>query len=181
MEIWSWGQVNPFGLTWDSWGNLYSADCHSNPLTQVIRGAAYPSFGRPDLGLGFGPVLCEHSHGSTGICGPLYLDGGVWGAEWDDHMLVCNPVTSRVNHDIIEFTGATPKAVEQPDFLSTTDLWFRPVDMQLGPDGALYIADFYNKVIGHYEVDLQASGPRPHQRADLARGEGGGDDRTSAA
>jgi putative membrane-bound dehydrogenase-like protein len=158
VEIWSWGQVNPFGLTWDSWGNLYSADCHSNPLTQLIRGAAYPSFGRPDLGLGFGPVLCEHSHGSTGICGPLYLDGGVWGAEWDNHMLVCNPVTSRINHDNIEFTGATPRAVEQPDFLRTSDLWFRPVDMQLGPDGALYIADFYNKIIGHYEVELKHPG-----------------------
>ncbi len=158
VEIWSWGQVNPFGLSWDSWGNLYSADCHSNPLTQVIRGAAYPSFGRPDFGLGFGPVLCEHSHGSTGICGPLYLDGGVWGADWDNRMLVCNPVTSRINHDIIQFTGATPRAVEQPDFLTTTDLWFRPVDIQLGPDGALYIADFYNKVIGHYEVDLNHPG-----------------------
>lgn len=158
VEIWAWGQVNPFGLTWDGWGNLYSADCHSNPITQLIRGAAYPSFGRPDLGLGFGPVLCEHSHGSTGICGPLYLDGGVWGPEWDDHMLVCNPVTSRINRDIIAFTGATPKAVEQPDFLSTTDPWFRPVDIQLGPDGALYVADFYNKVIGHYEVDLKHPG-----------------------
>jgi putative membrane-bound dehydrogenase-like protein len=158
VEIWAWGQVNPFGLTWDAWGNLYSADCHSNPITQLIRGATYPSFGRPDLGLGFGPVLCEHSHGSTGICGPLYLDGGVWGADWDDHMLVCNPVTSRINHDIIAFTGATPKAVEQPDFLSTTDPWFRPVDIQLGPEGALYVADFYNKVIGHYEVDLKHPG-----------------------
>lgn len=158
VEVWSWGQVNPFGLTWDGWGNLYSADCHSNPLTQVIRGAAYPSFGRPHLGLGFGPVLCEHSHESTGICGTLYLDGGVWGAEWDNHMFVCNPVTSRVNHDIIEFTGATPRAVEQPDFITTTDLWFRPVDVRLGPDGALYIADFYNKVIGHYEVDLKHPG-----------------------
>lgn len=158
VEVWSWGQVNPFGLTWDVWGNLYSADCHSNPLTQVIRGAAYPSFGRPDLGLGFGPVLCEHSHGSTGICGPLFFDGSVWGPEWDNRMLVGNPVTSRLNHDVIQFTGATPRAVEQPDFLTTTDLWFRPVDIQLGPDGALYIADFYNKVIGHYEVDLKHPG-----------------------
>lgn len=158
VEIWAWGQVNPFGLTWDSWGNLYSADCHSNPTTQLIRGATYPSFGRPDLGLGFAPVLCEHSHGSTGICGPLYLDGGVWGPEWDDHMLVCNPVTSRINRDFIKYTGATPKAIEQPDFMTSTDLWFRPVDIQLGPDGALYIADFYNKIIGHYEVELKHPG-----------------------
>jgi putative heme-binding domain-containing protein len=29
------------------------------------------------------------------------------------------------------------------------------VDIKLGPDGALYVADFYNKIIGHYEVDLR--------------------------
>ena len=30
--------------------------------------------------------------------------------------------------------------------------------MKLGPDGALYVADFYNKIIGHYEVDLRHPG-----------------------
>ncbi|MGI8604063.1 MAG: PVC-type heme-binding CxxCH protein [Verrucomicrobiales bacterium] len=168
VELWSRGQVNPFGLSWDSWGNLYSADCHSNPITQLIRGASYPSFGKPDDGLGFGPVMCPHAHGSTGICGPIYLDGGVWGPEWDDHMLVCNPVTSRINHDKITFTGSTPHANELPDFLTTDDPWFRPVDLQLGTDGALYAADFYNKIIGHYEVDLKHPG-RDRERGRIWR------------
>jgi putative membrane-bound dehydrogenase-like protein len=168
VESWSWGQVNPFGLTRDSWGNLYSADCHSNPITQVIRGAFYPSFGKPHDGMGFGPVLCEHAHGSTGICGPLYIDGGVWGTEWDDHMFVCNPVTSRVNHDFITFAGSTPKANERDDFIVSEDLWFRPVDIRLGPDGALYIADFYNKIIGHYEVPLTHPG-RDRERGRIWR------------
>ncbi|MBL9125300.1 MAG: HEAT repeat domain-containing protein, partial [Planctomycetaceae bacterium] len=44
------------------------------------------------------------------------------------------------------------------------DPWFRPVDLQLGPDGALYIADFYNCIIGHYEV------PLTHPRRDRDRG-----------
>ncbi len=168
VEIWGWGQVNPFGLTWDAAGNLYSADCHSNPLTQLIRGAFYPSFGKPHDGLGFGPVLCEHAHGSTGICGPLYIDGGVWGPEWDNHMLVCNPVTSRVNHDTITFTGSTPRANEQPDFIVHDDAWFRPVDLRLAPDGSLYIADSYNKIIGHYEVPLTHPG-RDRDRGRLWR------------
>ncbi len=158
VEIYSWGQVNPFGLCWDRYGNLYSADCHSNPITQLIRGAYYPSFGKPHDGLGFGPVMCEHSHGSTGLCGIIYIDGGVWGPEWDDHMFLGNCVTSKVNHDHITFTGSMPKANEQPDFLTSDDLWFRPVDLQLGPDNALYIADFYNKIIGHYEVPLDHPG-----------------------
>jgi putative heme-binding domain-containing protein len=158
VEKWTSGQVNPFGLCWDRFGNLYSADCHSSPIYQLIRGASYPSFGKPDDGLGFAPVMCEHSHGSTGICGIVYLDGGVWGPEWDDHTLVGNCVTSRVNHDTVTFTGSTPKANEQPDFITSDDPWFRPVDLQLGPDNALYIADFYNKIIGHYEVPLDHPG-----------------------
>ena len=158
MELWTSGQVNPFGLCWDSWGNLYSADCHSNPITQLIRGAEYPQFGKPAGPLGFAPVMCEHAHGSTGLCGIIYLDGGVWGPDWDDHMFVGNCVTSRVNHDHITFIGATPKANEAPDFLTSDDPWFRPVDLQLGPDSALYVADFYNRIIGHYEVPLDHAG-----------------------
>ena len=158
IEKWTSGQVNPFGLCWDRFGNLYSADCHSSPIYQLIRGACYPSFGKPDDGLGFAPVMCEHSHGSTGICGIVYLDGGVWGPEWDDHMFVGNCVTSKVNHDKVTFTGSTPKANEQTDFITSDDPWFRPVDLQLGPDNALYIADFYNKIIGHYEVPLDHPG-----------------------
>ena len=158
IEPWTHGQVNPFGLCWDRYGNLYSADCHSSPIYQLIRGAHYPSFGKPHDGLGFAPVMCQHTHGSTGICGIVYIDGGVWGPEWDDHMFVGNCVTSKVNHDQVIFTGSTPKANEQPDFLTSDDPWFRPVDLQLGPDNALYIADFYNRIIGHYEVPLDHPG-----------------------
>ncbi len=158
VELWSAGQVNPFGLCFDRYGNLYSADCHSAPIYQLLRGASYPSFGKPHDGLGFAPTMCAHSHGSTGICGITYIDGGVWGPEWDDHMLVGNVVTSVINHDAITFNGATPKAHEKPDFLRSKDPWFRPVDMHLGPDNALYVADFYNKIIGHYEVPLEHPG-----------------------
>ncbi|MFM2177815.1 MAG: hypothetical protein RL015_1913 [Verrucomicrobiota bacterium] len=158
VEPWTHGQVNPFGLCWDRYGHLYSADCHSSPIYQLIRGAHYPSFGKPHDGLGFAPVMCQHTHGSTGICGIVYIDGGVWGPEWDDHTFVGNVVTSKVNHDHVTFTGSTPKANEKPDFLTSDDPWFRPVDLQLGPDNVLYIADFYNKIIGHYEVPLEHPG-----------------------
>jgi putative heme-binding domain-containing protein len=168
VEIWSWGQVNPFGLCWDRRGYLYSADCHSNPITQLIRGAYYPSFGKRHDGLGFGPVMCPHSHGSTGLCGVAYIDGGIWGSEWDDHMLLGNCVTSKVNLDRVTFAGTTPKANEKPDFLVSEDPWFRPVDLQVGPDNALYIADFYNRVIGHYEVPLNHPG-RDRERGRIWR------------
>src|SRR5436190_4065108 len=72
VEQHSWGQVNPFGLMFDPLGDLWSADCHSSPVYVLLRGAYYPSFGKPHDGLGFGPDICDHSHGSTAIAGMVY-------------------------------------------------------------------------------------------------------------
>jgi len=162
------GQVNPFGLAWDLRGNLYSSDCHSAPLYQLLAGGWYPSFGKPHDGLGFAPVMLEHAHGSTAIDGAVYVNDDLWPAEYRDTLFIGNVMTSRLNRDRITFEGSTPKAAEQPDFLTTSDPWFRPVDATLGPDGALYIADFYNRIIGHYEVPLTHPG-RDRERGRLWR------------
>lgn len=164
IEIFSWGQVNPFGIAEDAYGNLYTADCHSAPIYQLIRGSYYPSFGKPHDGLGFGPVMMQHDHSSTGICGIVYLKDDMWGPEWNDRILIGNVVTSRVNQDRVSFNGSTPVATEEPDFIRSDDPWFRPVDLRVGPDNALYVADFYNRIIGHYEV------PLPHPGRDKERG-----------
>ena len=118
--------------------------------------------------LGFAPKMIEHTHGSTGICGITFIDRDQWGSDWNNHLLIGNPVTSKINHDRIEFRGSSPVAIEQPDFVTSDDPWFRPVDLCLGPDGALYVADFYNKIIGHYEVPLDHPG-RDRERGRIWR------------
>ncbi len=158
VEIFSRGQVNPFGLCFDAHGNLYSADCHTKPMTQLIRGAHYDSFGKPHDGLGYGPNMMGHLHDSTGLCGIVYYDADAYPKQYRDTMFVCNVVTCRINHDKIVFKGSTPEAVLQPDFMKSDDPWYRPVYMTIGPDGAIYIADFYNRIIGHYEVPLSHPG-----------------------
>jgi len=168
IEKWTHGQVNPFGLAFDPLGNLYSADCHSSPIYQLLRGAYYPSFGKPHDGLGFAPVTIQHSHGSTAICGITYISDPAWPAEFQGNILIGNVMTSRINRDRIEWLGSTSKGHEMSDFLSTDDPWFRPVDLQWGPDGALYVADFYNRIIGHYEVPLTHPG-RDRERGRIWR------------
>jgi len=164
LEFFTHGQVNPFGLAFDPLGNLYSSDCHTKPLYMLLRGAWYPSFGKPHDGLGFGPTMIDHLHGSTGIAGVVYYAAKQFPPEYRDTVFIGNPVTGRVNHDRLESHGSSYRAIKQPDFISCDDPWFRPVDLQLGPDGALYIADFYNCIIGHYEV------PLTHPRRDRRRG-----------
>lgn len=158
VEHWTFGQVNPFGMCVDPHFNLYTADCHSKPITQLIRGAHYQSFGKPHDGLGFAPHVTGHDHKSTALCGLAWYDADHFPKEWQ-HCLFLGDVTgNRVNADRVEWKGSTPVGKELPDFLVSSDPWFRPTDVKLGPDGALYVADFYNKIIGHYEVPLKHPG-----------------------
>ena len=168
IEVFTRGQVNPFGICVDPWGNLYTADCHSKPITQLIRGAYYDSFGKPHDGLGYAPHVFDHLHDSTGLCGLTYYSANQFPKEWHDVMFLGNVVTSRINADKIAWHGSTPTGKALPDFLVSSDPWFRPVDIKTGPDGAIYVSDFYNKIIGHYEVDLKHPG-RDRDRGRLWR------------
>jgi putative heme-binding domain-containing protein len=167
-EQFTWGQVNPFGMCFDPLGRLYSADCHSSPIYLLQRGGYYPSFGKPHDGLGFAPTLMQHSHNSTAIAGLVYYADDLWPAEYQANLLVGNVMTSRINRDRLTENAGLCSAEELPDFLTTEDPWFRPVDLQLGPDGALYVADFYNRIIGHYEVPLEHPG-RDRERGRIWR------------
>ncbi|MEA3211022.1 MAG: hypothetical protein QOE70_4079 [Chthoniobacter sp.] len=154
IEYYTHGQTNPFGLAFDELGNLYSADSHSKPVYMLIRGGYYEGIGKQHDGLGFAPRITEDDHGSTAIAGIAYYADDKWPEEYRGNLFNGNPVTRRINRDRLEWHGSTPKAIRMPDFLTCDDPWFRPVQVKLGPDGALWIADFYNPIIGHYEVPL---------------------------
>ena len=152
------GQVNPFGLAFDPLGNLFSSDCHSEPLFQLLAGGYYPSFGKPHDGLGFAPNMMEKMRGSTAIDGVSVYADDLWPEEFRGNLFFGDVMASRVMRDRTVAAGSTLISKAMPDLVATDDPWFRPVDTQLGPDGALYIADFYNKIIGHYEVPLTHPG-----------------------
>jgi putative heme-binding domain-containing protein len=158
IELYTQGQVNPFGLAIDRFGDIYSADCHTKPVTLLLPGGCYDSFGRPHDGLGYVPNVMEHLHGSTAIAAIALGSDTRFPAEYSDTTFDGNVMTSRVNQNLLKRTGSSVRAIEKPDLVSSGDPWFRPVDIVAGPDGSLYIADFYNRIIGHYEVDLHHPG-----------------------
>ncbi|MFL5620823.1 MAG: PVC-type heme-binding CxxCH protein [Gemmatimonadaceae bacterium] len=163
VEQLTWGRVNPFGMFVDRFGYFYSSDSHTKPIYQPIRGAEYPHFGRLPGGIGWGPQMMEHLHGSTAIAGVVLYEADHFPTAYRDNFFGGNVVTNRINRNVLRWHGSSPEAVEQPDFVVSDDPNFRPVDIELGPDGALYIADFYNPIIGHYEFPLDD--PRRDRRS----------------
>lgn len=163
LEQHTWGQVNPFGLALDPLGNLFSADCHSQPIYQLLRGGFYPSFGKAHDGLGFAPAMITGFKGSTAIAGIECYAADNFPKDYQGSFYVGDVMTNQLIRFELTYDGTTPRAKVVP-FLDSDDQWFRPVDVKLGPDGALYIADFYNSIIGHYEV------PLTHPARDRKRG-----------
>lgn len=87
---------------------------------------------------------------STSTCSPLVYLGGLFPKEYHGQLFCCDPANNLIHRDRLVPKGATYTAQRaDPDceFLASTDNWFRPVHMTLGPDGAIYVADFYREVI----------------------------------
>ena len=117
IEQISFGQVNPFGLTFDPRGDMFTADCHTRPAMLILREGCYQSFGKPHDGLGFAPEIMTHDHGSTGIAGIVYYTGTQFPNDERNTIFMGNPVTGRINHDRIDTHGSTITGVELPDFV----------------------------------------------------------------
>jgi len=163
IEQMTFGQVNPFGLAYDENGYIYSTDSHSSPLYQLIRGGDYPHFAKPEI-MAFGPDMKSFEKEATALCGIAYYGDTKFPKEFHGNFFVGDAVSSRVHRYTWQNNGSTPVGKSEVDLIKSEDPWFRPVNIKLGPDGAIYVADFYNAIIGHYEV------PLGHPKRDKQRG-----------
>jgi putative membrane-bound dehydrogenase-like protein len=96
----------------------------------------------------------EQSGYFSGSCGITYYGGGALGEPYQQTVWVADVVLNLIHVDKISPHGASFTASrmhEKRDFLASSDRSFRPVNMSIGPDGALYVVDMYRKVIEHPE------------------------------
>ena len=96
----------------------------------------------------------EQSGYFSGACGITFYNGGSFGPEFDDNMFIADVVLNLIHRDVLEPDGTTFKARrgrEKIEFLASTDRSFRPVNLTVGPDGALYVLDMHRDVIEHPE------------------------------
>jgi putative membrane-bound dehydrogenase-like protein len=88
----------------------------------------------------------------TSACSPVVYAADGFPEAYRGNVFVCDPANNLIHRDVLTDNGATFTAKratgeESCEFLASTDNWFRPVHLTLGPDGALYVLDFYREVI----------------------------------
>ena len=98
--------------------------------------------------------LLTESGEFTSACSLTPYTGGLFTGRYARSTFVAEPVHNLVHRDVLEPSGSTLRATrgsEGREFLASTDSWFRPVSLYIGPDGALYVIDYYRKRIEHPE------------------------------
>ena len=96
--------------------------------------------------------------GFTAASGATIYTGGAWPTEFDGNYFVSEPTVNLFHRDILKPSGPTFVASKDRDaeFVASPDLWWRPIHARVGPDGAVYILDFYNQAVVHNDT----RGPR---------------------
>ena len=159
LEIIGTARDNVWGYQVRSNGQWYSTSANDNGLsvlpTEEMTGIS---------GIGGDSIreyqpLIDGVHkfrvGGTGISGLAFSEDGEYGfpEEWKNVAFLANPITNAISAVRIDrLPSGEIKAELLPNFLTSGDDWFRPVNIEFGPDGCLYIADWYNKVVSHNEI-----------------------------
>ena len=92
----------------------------------------------------------------TSCCAPLvYQDSLLPGLK--GQLLACEPAQNLIHRSTIERNNfrlelRRAKGEEKSEFLTTTDAWFHPIALSHGPDGAVWITDFYREIIEDYSA-----------------------------
>jgi len=159
IELVSSGLNNIWGFKLRGNGQWYGMEANDlgYSVVPMEEGTGFPGIGSERLRpyQPWMPELHTFRVGGTGVSGLAFADDleGSFPEEWKDVAFIANPITSAINAvKIVRNSDGTVSAEHLPDFLTSKDDWFRPVNMEFGPDGCLYIADWYNKIVSHNEV-----------------------------
>ncbi|MSR65762.1 MAG: DUF1080 domain-containing protein [Pedosphaera sp.] len=169
FDITSQGPCNIWGLVLDGNGQAWiqEANDFGYPMMPFHEYANYPGCSAaqwktyaPEFP---GPVL-DFRMGGTGLSGLALSDSTAFPHAYANIFYLANPITRKIQAIRVTPDGARFRYQKLPDFVQSSDEWFRPVALRTGPDGCLYIVDWYNKIISHNEV------PRNHPDRDKKRG-----------
>ncbi len=103
------------------------------------QGGPYPPFTHA-----MGSIV-KHRHQKAAYCGIHFFDSDAYPAEYRERLYMGNIHGSGINVDVLSRAGSTYRGTAAPDLLAANDAWFMPVVQKTGPDGCLYVLDWYDR------------------------------------
>jgi len=187
FEIFAEGGGNTFGVVFDDKGRLYSGTNGDARGVYYVQGGYYrKAWGKHgpltnSYALGFYEFMPHRGNRERFTHTFVEYGGDSLPEALRGKLIAVNPLHNRIQMAHKEEVGSGYRTVEEPFLLTSSDAWFRPVDIRVGPDGALYISDFYEARISHVDprdnwdrtsgriYRIRASAAKPAGRFDLAK------------
>lgn len=152
LNIFCRGWINSWGHAFDKYGqSLVTDGAGGEGINHAIPGAYYLTSQGPHATR----VLHGMNPGSPKYCGLEIVSGRHFPDDWQGDCITNDFRGHRVCRFKLSDDGSTFAAREMTEVIKSTHPAFRPIDVKMGPDGALYIADWYNPIIQHGEVDFR--------------------------
>jgi putative heme-binding domain-containing protein len=150
LDIFARGWVNSWGTQFDRWGQTFATDgAGGEGINFVVPGAYYAT------AHGAARILQGLNPGSPKHCGLAVASGRHLPPEYQGSLITNDFRGHRVCRFELKDDGSGFLAQEKQELIKSNHPAFRPVDVAMGPDGAIYVADWYNPIIQHGEVDFR--------------------------
>ena len=141
-------------MDWNDHGEAFFAACVVPHMWHAIEGAHYTR----QSGSHFNPHVYEDiktiawgRYEKAGYCGAMFYLGGAFPAEWRDNFFFHDVHLNKLRCETFTRNGSGYRSVRKTDFLASPDAWFRGLSPQYGPDGGVFISDWYDKVPCHQQ------------------------------
>jgi putative membrane-bound dehydrogenase-like protein len=168
FEVFADGTSNPWGVDFDRAGNAFVSACVIDHLFHVAPGGLYVrQGGTPPNPYAYQllPSIVDHKHFRAAYAGVQVYQGNMYPEKYRGTIMMGNIHQSAINHDTLKPVGSSFVASTNRDFLVANDGWFRPVSSQVGPDGALWVMDWYDKYPCYQNANADPEGvDREHGR-----------------
>jgi putative heme-binding domain-containing protein len=150
MDVFVRGFVNSWGHHFDRWGqSLITDGAYGEGVNHGVPGAYYVT------AVGGTRIMKGLNPGSPKHCGLEIVSGRHLPDDWQGDVITNDFRGHRVCRFKIGEDGSSFTSREMTEVIKSNHPAFRPIDVKMGPDGAIYIADWYNPIIQHGEVDFR--------------------------
>jgi len=157
FEIFSEGGGNTFNVEFDSKGRLFSGNNGVGRGPYFKQGAYYSKrWGK------HGPLTNQYAFGyldNMGFEGDdirfthaiLRYESGALPSRFEGNFISLNPLQGDIILSNVAPNGSSLRTLDQGKIVDTDDSWFRPIDIQSGPDGNVYFSDWYDSRLSHVD------------------------------